>query len=230
MKFSTDPGLYKLFPGLKIGVLVLEMDNTRYGEDHLDEVLRDLRARFPYDKPQDHPNIKVWREAFGKLNIPASKYLSSIESLVRRVLKGGPFPRINAAVDLYNAMSLKYCVPMGGHAIPPLTGDIVLAFADGAERFTPMDSVEQESTPKGEVVYKDAEEVLTRRWVWRQCEKDKVTEMTTSVFVPIDVMPGLPHGLIDSVMAEMKERLQRDGNGRIVHKDVLTADHLNTTF
>jgi DNA/RNA-binding domain of Phe-tRNA-synthetase-like protein len=130
MRFSTDERLYELFPGLKIGVLVLEIDNTKYGTDGLAEVLEQVRLHFPHDKPQDHPHIRVWREAFSKLGISASKYLSSIESLLRRALKGGPFPRINPLVDLYNAISLKYLVPMGGHAIAALVGDLFLGFAE----------------------------------------------------------------------------------------------------
>ena len=230
MRFTTDERLYELFPSLKIGVLVLEVDNTRYGEDGLVEVIEQVRSHFPYDKPQDHPHIKVWREAFNKLGISASKYWSSIESLLRRALKGGPFPRINPLVDLYNAISLKYLVPMGGHAIVPLRGDIFLGFADGGEPFHPMDSTETETVGKGEVVYKDGVEVLTRRWVWRQCEKDKVTGETRSVFVPIDVMPGLPEGLLETVMAEMESRLSQNGNGRIIHRDVLTRENPGTRF
>jgi DNA/RNA-binding domain of Phe-tRNA-synthetase-like protein len=230
MQFTTDQGLYRVFPGLKIGVLVCDIDNTAYGTDKLEEIIEDIRARFPYEKPQNHPRIRVWREAFGRLGIPASKYYSSIESLVRRVLKGGPFPRINPVVDIYNAMSLKYLVPMGGHAIAPLEGDIFLGFAEGTERFRPMDSSGWETVPKGEVVYKDGKEVLTRRWVWRQCDKDKVTAAATSVFVPIDVMEGLPGGLIDDVMQDMEQSLAKSGNGRVVHRDILSGDKLATSF
>jgi DNA/RNA-binding domain of Phe-tRNA-synthetase-like protein len=230
MRFSTDERLYELFPGLKIGVLVLEIDNTKYGTDGLAEVLEQVRSHFPHDKPQDHPHIKVWREAFSKLGISASKYLSSIESLLRRALKGGPFPRINPLVDLYNAISLKYLVPMGGHAVAPLVGDIFLGFAEGTEPFHPMDSAETEVVGKGEVVYKDGAEVLTRRWVWRQCEKDKVTGETRLVFVPIDVMAGLPEDLPEKVMADMEIRLAQNGNGRIIHQDILTREKLSTTL
>ena len=230
MRFTVDERLYELFPALRIGVLVLEVDNRKYGEDGLEEVLNQVRLSFSYDKPQDHPHIKVWREAFNKLGISASKYWSSIESLLRRALKGGPFPRINPLVDLYNAISLKYLVPMGGHAIAPLEGDIFLGLADGTEAFHPMDSEEAEIVGKGEVVYKDAVEVLTRRWVWRQCEKDKVTEETRLVFVPIDVMAGLPGDLPEKVMADMEDRLRQNGNGRIIHRDVLTREKQSTEF
>ena len=230
MKFTIDEKLCTLFPSLKIGVLICEIENTRYGDDGLEQILEDVRARFTYPKPQDHPHIKVWREGFNKLGISASKYYSSIESLLRRALKGGPFPRINPIVDLYNAISLKHLVPMGGHAIHPLEGDIFLGFADGNEPFVSMDTCEPEIVDKGEVVYRDSKEVLTRRWVWRQCNKDKVTAETSSIFIPIDVMEGLPDTLCETVMADMEESLLRNGNGKVIHRDMLTRDRLFTEF
>lgn len=230
MRFSVAERLFTLFPGLEIGVLICEIENKRYGEDRLEAILEDIRTNFQYEKPQDHPHIKVWREAFNKLGISASKYYASIESLLRRVLKGGPFPRINPVVDLYNAVSLKYLVPMGGHAIPPLDGDISLCFAEGDETFVPMEGGESERVDKGEVVYKDESEILTRRWVWRQCNKDKVTAATTSIFIPIDVMEGLPGGLCEKIMEEMEQGLSQNGYGRVVHRDILTRDKLSTEF
>jgi DNA/RNA-binding domain of Phe-tRNA-synthetase-like protein len=149
---------------------------------------------------------------------------------LRRALKGGPFPRINPVVDLYNAISLKNLVPMGGHAIPPLEGNISLCFAQGGEMFIPMDGGEAETADKDEVVYKDGKEILTRRWVWRQCNKDRVTVDTTSIFIPIDVMEGLEAGLCEKVMDEMEQNLSRNGYGRVVHKDILIKDRLSTEF
>jgi len=230
MNFSIDERLFALFPSLKIGVLICEIDNTKYGEDALEAVLEDIRTHFPYEKPQDHPHIKVWREAFGKLGISASKYYSSIESLLRRALKGGPFPRINPIVDLYNAISLKYLVPMGGHAIPPLEGNISLCFAEGGEPFVPMDSGETEVADKGEVIYKDEKEVLTRRWVWRQCHKDKVTADTKSIFIPIDVMEGLSEGLCEEIIRDFQESFSRNGNGQITYKEILTQNNRQIEF
>jgi DNA/RNA-binding domain of Phe-tRNA-synthetase-like protein len=230
MLFSVDDRLFRLFPALQIGVLVCEIENKRYGEDRLEAVLDGIRVGFSYERPQDHPHIKVWREAFTKLGISASKYYSSIESLLRRALKGGPFPRINPVVDLYNAVSLKYLVPMGGHAVSALEGSVSLCFAEGGEPFVPMDGGEIEKADKDEVVYKDEKEVLTRRWVWRQCDKDKVIGDTASIFVPIDVMEGLETGLCEKVMDEMEQSLSRNGYGRVVHRDILTKERLSTEF
>ncbi|MCX5813580.1 MAG: phenylalanine--tRNA ligase beta subunit-related protein [Proteobacteria bacterium] len=230
MIFSVEDKLFSIFPELKIGVLVCEIENKRYGEDRFEAILEDIRTNFPYKNPQEHLHVKVWRDAFNKLGISASKYYSSIESLLRRILKGGPFPRISPVVDLYNEISLKYLVPMGGHAIVPIEGDISLCFAEGNETFIPMEGGEPEIVGKGEVVYKDEKEVLTRRWVWRQCNKDKVTVDTTSVFIPIDVMEGLSEGLCGKIMDDMEHGLLQNGYGRVVHKDIITRNRLYTQF
>jgi DNA/RNA-binding domain of Phe-tRNA-synthetase-like protein len=230
MKFAIDKRLFDLFPGLSVGMLVCEIDNTKYGDDLLDPILERLRTNFPYEKAQDHPHIKAWRQAFTKVGISASKYPSSIEALLRRVLKGGPFPRVNPIVDLYNAFSLDYLVPVGGHDLAPLEKNIFLGFADGGEPFTPMEGGDPETAEKGEVVYKDEKDVLTRRWVWRQSNKDKVTPRTKHVFMPIDIMEGVDVALCHEIMERIDARLARDTIGSIIHKDVITASHPATEF
>lgn len=230
MRFSVDERLFNIFPELKIGVLVCEVNNTRYGEDRLGPVVAHLKNSFSYDKPQDHPHIIIWREAFKKIGISPSKYYSSIEALLRRVLKSGEVPRINPVVDMYNAISLKYLVPMGGHALEPIEGEIFLGFAKGDEPFYPMDSGELEKAEKDEVVYKDQKEVLTRRWVWRQCNKDKVTEETKRIFIPVDLMEGVSENVWESIAADLERFLIEDNIGRVAHKDLLTKEKVSTEF
>jgi len=228
--FTIDERLFEVFPGLRIGFLVCRVDNTRYGEDLLEAALARIRTGFGYEKPQDHPHVKAWRQAFNKLGISAAKYQSSVESLVRRALKGGAFPRVNPLVDLYNAISLEFLVPMGGHDLKTLDGNIFLGFADGNEPFTPMEGGEDEAADKGEVVYKDERSVLTRRWVWRQSDKDKVTAKTASVFMPIDVMEGLPTNLADDVMKRARDYLRENGSGQVVYEDILTRQKRSARF
>lgn len=230
MIFSVDERLFEIFPDLKIGMLVCRVDNTKHGEDILEPALARVRAGFGYEKAQDHPSVKAWRLAFNKLQISAAKYQSSIESLVRRVLKGGIFPRVNPLVDLYNAVSLEFLVPMGGHDISPLEGDIFLGFAQGGEPFAPMEGGEDEAAEKGEVVYKDDRSILTRRWVWRQSNKDKVTAETRTVFMPIDVMEGLAPTLAEDVMERVSGYLRDNGSGEVLCRDVLFREKRSAEF
>lgn len=207
MIFSVQKELFDILPDLTIGVVVVKgVDNTRPSreiDDLLTQTVEEVKKNFIGDKAQDHPRIKPWRMAFTKLGISGSKFPSSIESMARRVLKGDPFPKINPLVDLYNSVSLKFLVPMGGHDLDTIEGNIHLRFAEGWEPFTPLGGGETVNVPKGELVYRDGREVLTRNWVWRQCDKDKATEKTKNIFIPIDVLGEVGRGRADEIILEL---------------------------
>jgi DNA/RNA-binding domain of Phe-tRNA-synthetase-like protein len=219
MHFSIQKELFNLLPDLTIGMVVAtEVDNTRpvrEVDDLLTQAIEEMRKSFVADKAQDHPRIKPWRTAFSKLGISGSKFPSSIESMAKRILKGDPFPRINPLVDLYNGVSLRYLVPMGGHDLDTLKGNIHLRFAEGSEPFTPMGGGETMVVPKGELVYRDDQEVLTRNWVWRQCEKDKATEKTRNIFIPIDVLGEVGSERAQEIIGELSHLIPRYLGGSI---------------
>jgi DNA/RNA-binding domain of Phe-tRNA-synthetase-like protein len=209
MLFSIQKELFDLLPDLTIGMVVATDVNNTHSCEEIDglltQAIEELRRGFIVDKAQDHPSIKPWRAAFSKLGISGSKFPSSVESMARRILKGDPIPKINSLVDLYNSVSLRYLVPMGGHDLDTLKGNIHLRFAEGWEPFTPMGSEETIVVPKGELVYCDDREVLTRNWVWRQCEKDKTTEKTKNIFIPIDVLGEVGRERADEIVLELTQ-------------------------
>jgi len=219
MRFTIQKELFDKLPDLTIGVIVATgLDNTQPSkeiDDLLTQTVEEMTKAFNVEKAQDHPRIKPWRTAFSKVGISGSKFPSSIESMARRILKGDPFPKINPLVNLYNSVSLKYLVPMGGHDLDTLKGDIHLQFAQGGEPFTPMGGGETSVVPKGELVYRDDEEVLTRNWVWRQCEKDKATERTRNVFIPIDVLGDVGEERAAEIIRDLSLLIPRYLKGNI---------------
>ena len=219
MHFSIQKELFDILPDLTIGMVVSTgVDNTHPSkgiDDLLTQAIEEMKRNFVGEKAQDHPRIKPWRTAFSKLGISGSKFPSSIESMARRILKGDPFPRINPLVGLYNSVSLKYLVPMGGHDVDTLKGDIYLRFAEGWEPFTPMGGGETMIVQKGELVYRDDQEVLTRNWVWRQCEKDKATERTKNIFIPIDVLGDVGRERADEIIWDLSELIPKYLGGAI---------------
>ena len=149
--------------------------------------------------------------------------------MARRVLKGDPFPKINPLVDLYNSISLRFLVPMGGHDLDTLEGNIHLRFTEGGEPFTPMGGGETGVVPKGELVYCDDREVLTRNWVWRQCEKDKATEKTKNIFIPIDVLGEVGRERADEIILELSQLIPRYLGGTLFSA-VLTREKPSVEF
>jgi DNA/RNA-binding domain of Phe-tRNA-synthetase-like protein len=233
MQFSIQKELFDILPDLTIGmVAAMDVDNTRPSreiETLLSQAIEEMKRNFIVDKAQEHPRIKPWRTAFSKLSISGSKFPSSIESMAKRVLRGDPFPRITPLVDLYNSVSLRYLVPMGGHDLNTIKDNIYLKFAEGWEPFTPMGGGETMIVPKGELVYRDDQEVLTRYWVWRLCEKDKATEKTKNIFIPIDVLGEVGREHAEEIARELSELIPRYLGGTLF-SDILNQEKPSVEF
>ena len=95
-------------------------------------------------------------------------------------------PYINPVVDLGNAVSLKYTLPMGAHDLGGGSNDICIRLAKDGDVFLPFGADTEETPDVGEVVYAVGKQVRTRRWTWRQSENGKITAASSDIFFPIN--------------------------------------------
>jgi DNA/RNA-binding domain of Phe-tRNA-synthetase-like protein len=163
------------------------------------------------ERATDHPHIAAWRAAFSAFGAKPSRYPSSTEALISRVLKGQPLPRVNALVDLYNATSVRYIIPVGGEDADRLEGPLRLTLAEGGEPFDPRgDERDVEEVPPGEIVWRDDRGVTCRRWNWRQGRRTQLTERSGRAFFVFDRLDGLTigelHHAADELSALLVER------------------------
>ena len=68
-----------------------------------------MAAAFAGVSIPDHPRIAPWRTAYRAFGAKPKDHPSSIENLVRRAAKGQRLPHVSKLVDLYNAVSLRFC-------------------------------------------------------------------------------------------------------------------------
>ena len=233
MGFRIDSRLFERFPNACIGLVVaFDVDNDRLCPpitDMLRGAEAGVRERFGTVGVQGFPAFAVWHEAFSALGMSANRFRISVEALTSRVLKGGQLPDLNPAVDLANAVSLKYSLPLGAHDIDRLIGDIVVGPAKPGAQFTPMGSTDAEPVEPGEIVYADDVEVRTRRWVWRECEHSKVTQTTRTVLFPIDGWVGVNDADVRAAQAEIAALLQEQLGAR-VQAFFLDREHPEAVF
>jgi len=141
------------------------------------EALKGQTAKSIYDFGQYHAAMRI----FG---INPSKYQISIEALLNRVSKSGDLAGISPVVDLANAVSLKYLLPLGVHDIDSLAGDLEIRFSNGGDLFE--DSEDRSFNEGEELVYASGNTIRTRKWIWRQMPVGKISEKTTNIVFPID--------------------------------------------
>jgi DNA/RNA-binding domain of Phe-tRNA-synthetase-like protein len=218
MIYRSDPSLFARYPGYVRGLVVVRRAVNI--ESPIDEVQRMLlgaqktiRQRVDLETPSAHPNIAAWREAYRAFGAKPSEYPSSIESLVKRVRRGDAstslsagLPYINTLAAICNSASLRYLVPIGGHAIEVMSpdGELRLGFARGDEDFTPFghDSIEQPNP--GEVIFTyNTSTVLCRRWTWRQSEFSKLQRTTTAAVINVDGLPPTKRSDVELICTEL---------------------------
>jgi len=206
MKFTIDDSVFESLPEVCFGVVVARDLDNRVAQplirERLDRSIEVTRGKFHGHSLKEHPDLLCYREAFQTLGINPNKFPSSVEALTTRVVKGGNLPDINGAVNLVNAISLKYTLPMGAHDLDSVQGDLTVRFSRTGDQFTPFGQDTPETVDEGELVYADDREIRTRRWIWRQSDRGKVTQTSTNIFFPID---GFVHYNRAAVLAARDE-------------------------
>jgi DNA/RNA-binding domain of Phe-tRNA-synthetase-like protein len=224
--YQIAPAIFAMHPHYCRGLVVIDgADNTRTSAK-LSAALRDAEASVRATvrgNAAEHPRIAAWREAYRQFGAKPSEHRSSIESLVRRVLKGESVPSINPLVDIGNLVSLRHLVPAGVHPLKDTCQELALRAALPGDTFIPSEGQSAEVPEATEVVFASGHEVLTRRWTWRQAAGTQTLPDTTRVFFNIDGLPPATRADVDAAIAEVAALVAEHCGGRIVHRTVLDA-------
>jgi DNA/RNA-binding domain of Phe-tRNA-synthetase-like protein len=215
----VTPDLFDLFPDTILGVVVVHgIDNTGEDDAIVEGLRREeerVRERLAGVQIAEHPHLAPWREAYRKFGARPKDYPSSIENLVRRVLKGQSLPRINPLVDLYNTISLRHLVPAGGEDLDRIEGDVRLAIATDGEAPVRLLGEPEARPPKaGEVIYKDDLGAICRRWNWKEADRTKLTPATRNAVLVIEGLPPVGRDLVTRAAEELAELVRTHCGGR----------------
>ena len=227
ISYSVDDEVFRRFPGYTRGVVLAYDVQNGDSPAELTELLREaegsVRERMNLDTLATHPRIASWREAYRSFGANPGKFRSSIEAMVRRVLRDQELPSINALVDIGNVFSLRHIAPTGGHAIDVVKDDICLRRATGDEVFVPFGSDETEHPEPGEIVFVEANTVLTRRWSWRQANHTLTLPTTTAIEFNVDGLPPVTTEEVTSISEELAGLVEQFCGGR-TRRELLTSE------
>ncbi|MEV5978555.1 phenylalanine--tRNA ligase beta subunit-related protein [Streptomyces sp. NPDC052114] len=179
----------------------------------LDDAARRLAARLDGRAPHEDPHMVAWRAVYTAFGAKPSRTRNSAEALARRALADGGLPRINALVDVYNAISVAHLIPVGGEDLDLIKGGMRLVRASGDEDFVTAAAGERvvEHPEPGEVVWCDDEGVTCRRWNWRQGPRTRLTEESVNAVFLLEGMG--PDAGLEAAGAELAELLEKFSPG-----------------
>lgn len=229
MQFKISPEIFQKFPQTKIGVLVVrDLDNAGAGFTEVLERIRtvsnSLSQEFSLDTISQVPFVARWREIYRSFGAKPSDYRSSIENLIRMTLKGRELGHINTLVDVYNLISLKYKLPLGGEDIDRMVGDLELTVATGGEPAVQLLGDQEAEKPfVGEVLYRDDEGIICRCWNWREGKRTMLTENTKNAVLVAEANCVGEYDTLDRALNELEELVGKYTSGKVT-RAILSAE------
>lgn len=220
MRFEVSKDVFELLPDACFGVVAVYGADNRNPQSEVSKLLQENIAEcesiLSVVTVKQLPDIIPYREAFRALDINPNKFMCSIEALLTRVSKGKGFPEINPIVDLGNAISLKYRLPIGAHDIATVSRTLEVRHTKPGDSFIPFGGGEAEAPEPGEVIYVSDGQVRTRRWTWRQSEIGKIMPETCDLLFPIDGFKNMNIERIIAARSELAENVARIFGARVI--------------
>src|SRR3989454_8279574 len=190
------PDLAAEFSGLE--ALVFDVTGLRVkptddvGAAFIEERVTGYRRTYALETLKDEPRLRAYRDFFWRVGVDPTKVRPAAEALLRRVIQGKPFPRINALVDGYNLASAETRIALAAFDIANLRGDLRMRRSRPGETFLGI-GMEAPVTLTGvEVVCEDADR-LVAIYPYRDADASKVTPATRDVRFLVCGVPGISH-------------------------------------
>lgn len=208
MRFGHASQIWRDFPGLVPGVLYAEgITNDAPAGPRASRFTAIARSRLAQGPESELPEIQAWRRAFATMGLKPTQYRCAAESLLRRYRKDGDLPRLHPLVDLCNAISLAFAIPVAVLDVSRISGDLEVRYAAGDEEYLTF-SGELEHPAAGEVIFADqARQAHARRWTNRQSGLSAVRESTTTVLIVAEALhdsaPADVRALTEAIAGEM---------------------------
>jgi DNA/RNA-binding domain of Phe-tRNA-synthetase-like protein len=225
---SIAPDIYCIAPGfraLSIVVHAAPVMNPGIGEAALQDACRAVLAGQP-EWAEAH--LTAWGEVFQKFGAKPKRTPCSADALRKRVLRDGTMPAIDPIVDLYNAVSLRYAVPVGGENISAYQGAPRLAVSKGTE---PFDTVKEGETAveypsQGEVIWCDDAGVTCRRWNWRQGVRTRLDVEAQQMWFIFESLPQMPLEMLNEAGKMLTDGLEKMMPGSLFEVSLIEESHL----
>ncbi|MGW4826712.1 B3/B4 domain-containing protein [Amycolatopsis japonica] len=182
MRLQHHPDIRSAHPGLAVGTLQATGITPELPVD-LEKFVARATRRLADGPESEFPEIQAWRRAFARMGLKPTQYRCASESLLRRLRKEGTLPRIHPVIDLCNAVSVAYAIPVAVLDIAKIGGSLEVRHARGDEKYVTFAGTVEQPNP-GEVIFADEDgQAHARRWTNRQSGHSAVSATTSDVLI-----------------------------------------------
>ncbi|SDR20584.1 B3/B4 domain-containing protein (DNA/RNA-binding domain of Phe-tRNA-synthetase) [Rhizobiales bacterium GAS113] len=189
MYFRHSDDIWRDYPELVPGLLLADgISRNAAVEPSISRFNAIAEARLAVSSDGELPEIQAWRRAFSRMGLKPTQYRCASEQLLRRFKKEGSLPRIHPLIDLCNAISLAFAIPVAVFDVSKVTDHLEVRYAAGDETYAAF-SGDVETPESHEVIFADAAgRAHARRWTHRQSGHSAVRDETKAVLIVAEAM------------------------------------------
>jgi len=211
MQFSHHPDIWSRFPELAAGALFVRgihpRADVRAPIERFHAIARERLAALPSEG--EWPEVNAWRRVFSRMGLKPTQYRCASESLLRRFRKEGDLPRIHPLIDLCNAASIAFGIPVAAIDVDHVAWPLQVRLAQGSESYVGLGG-EAESPDTGEVSFIDADgRAHARRWTHRQSALSAVRDSTSSVLIVMEAVHATARKDVDALAQALADAVAR---------------------
>jgi DNA/RNA-binding domain of Phe-tRNA-synthetase-like protein len=208
MDFQHSGEIWRDFPELVPGVVFADgITPDVTASEYVAKFTAVASSRLAGVPESELPEIQAWRRAFSRMGLKPTQYRCASEALLRRFRKEGTLPQLHPLVDVCNAASAAFAIPVAVFDVAQVTGGLEVRYAAGDENYLTF-SGETEHPAPGEVIFADeAGQVHARRWTNRQSGLSAVRPSTASVLIVAEALHDAASSDVPELIAAIADNV-----------------------
>ncbi|GLS33248.1 B3/B4 domain-containing protein (DNA/RNA-binding domain of Phe-tRNA-synthetase) [Mesorhizobium albiziae] len=189
MFFCHSTELRDDFPELAAGVLfAVGITDSASVDAPIADLNTVAGARLAKGPEGEMPEIQAWRRAFSRMGLKPTQYRCASEALLRRFRQENALPRLHPLVDLCNAVSMAFAIPVAVFDVAGITGNLEVRHATGKETYLTFSGQTEHPEAREVIFADDAGQAHARRWTNRQSGLSAVRDETKGVLIVAEAM------------------------------------------
>jgi len=206
---------------LRVGVVFLHSLSVRKESSEVDRAVAaigdEIRRSMAGRRPSSLETVQRARRLYKMVGLDPTKERPSSEKLLRRVIHGRPFPRVNGFVDAMNLVSLRQQFPLGFYDWDQIVPPVLLRIGRPDETYPGIGRVEVRL--QGKIVLVDGEGPFGNPT--HDSDRTRISERSVRALVVAFAPGDTPRAALEDVVREIGSTAKDFCGGRVAVSGIL---------
>ncbi|MBU1974707.1 MAG: hypothetical protein KKH52_04915 [Nanoarchaeota archaeon] len=159
---------------------------------------------------KNHDLISPWEVAKAGFGKKARHYHTSVERLLKKILKRKSVAGKDVVTNLVRYLAVKHIIPLGVDDYDRIKGGLTFSLAKGRERIGKLSRVK-----RGDLIYRDEKNILGTKLDFWKSKKTVLNNNSNSALIHIEALPPITNKELNELVKEVKDLISSFCGGKV---------------